>query len=605
MFKFLRSQAKVFYWVIAATFILFLILGGLTGRGCQAPGTRKLEAGVVGSVNGTEISAQQYDYAVRQQIAMMRQQSPDRDLNANQYAMARERAWDVLVQNALVEQAIKDRKIKVDDAEVLDAFRNNPPAELLAGYRDEAGQVDINRYYADLQNPDIDWSRAEEYIRTLIPRQKLNDAITAAATVTEEEVREEYLRQTGRAVAEYMGAVYADLDPGFMPADDAVAAYYQAHPDEFQSDAKAQCQVVKFAKQPSDADAEEIRRFIAEIREEINSGRKSFEQAAAEYSEDGSASMGGDLGIFDRNRMVAPFTEAAFALPVGVVSEPVKTQFGYHLIEVLDRETNAGSGEVVQVHARHILLKVKPGNETLDLLHEAATEFRARVDGNTFASTAQAEALEIVTPAAFPAGRDIPGLPMSLEASNWVFAAREGDISPVLENEEFFYVVAAGRQIPAGVSPLDQVKSSIMLTLTKEHNRELARQRLNPALAEVRQGTAMAQAAAKFGLVHAVTDTFTVNANIPDVGYGTDFNKTAINGSPGVLVPEVETLRGLYALVPLWISPFDENDFQQRRAGIMAALLNRAQGEALQQWLDEQTAAADIKDDRYQWQQGI
>ena len=133
MFKFLRSQAKVFYWVIAATFILFLILGGLTGRGCQAPGTRNLEAGVVGSVNGTKISAQQYDYAVRQQIAMMRQQSPDRDLNANQYAMARERAWDALVQNALVEQAIKDRKIKVDDAEVLDAFRNNPPAELLAG----------------------------------------------------------------------------------------------------------------------------------------------------------------------------------------------------------------------------------------------------------------------------------------------------------------------------------------------------------------------------------------------------------------------------------------------------------------------------------------
>ena len=41
MFKFLRSQAKVFYWVIAGTFILFLFLGGMTGRGCQAPGTKK------------------------------------------------------------------------------------------------------------------------------------------------------------------------------------------------------------------------------------------------------------------------------------------------------------------------------------------------------------------------------------------------------------------------------------------------------------------------------------------------------------------------------------------------------------------------------------
>ena len=41
MFKFLRSQAKIFYWVIAATFILFLFLGGMTGRGCQPPGAKK------------------------------------------------------------------------------------------------------------------------------------------------------------------------------------------------------------------------------------------------------------------------------------------------------------------------------------------------------------------------------------------------------------------------------------------------------------------------------------------------------------------------------------------------------------------------------------
>lgn len=604
MFKFLRSQAKVFYWVIAATFILFLILGGLTGRGCQAPGTHKLEAGVIGSVNGTKITAQQYDYAVRQQIAMMRQQSPDRDLNANQYAMARERAWDALVQNALVEQAIKERKIKVEDSEVLDTFRNNPPAELLAGYRDEAGQVDINRYYADLQNPEVDWSRAEEYIRSLIPRQKLNDAITAEATVSEEQVRQEYLRQTGRAVAEYMGAIFAEMDPGFQPADEAVTAYYNAHPDEFQSEARAQCQVVKFAKQPSDADYEEIRRFAAEIRDEINAGRKSFEQAAADYSEDRSAASGGDLGTFDRNRMVAPFTEAAFGLPLHEVSEPVKTQFGYHLIEVLEKVTDPKTGEVVQVHARHILLKVNPGNETLDLLHEAATGFRGRVDSGTFATTAQAEALDLVTPAPFLKGRDIPGLPLSLEASNWVFAATEGDISPVLENEEFFYVVAAGAKMPAGLAPLDEVKSRIALTLTKDHNLELARQKLNPAVAEVRQGTPMSAVAAKFGLKHAVTDTFSVNGNIPDVGYGTDFNKLAINGAPGVLIPEVETLRGLYALVPLWITPVDENDFQQRREGIMAALLSRAQGEVLQKWLEDRTAAADIKDDRYQWQQG-
>ncbi len=88
MFKFLRSQAKLFYWVIAGTFILFLFLGGMTGRGCQAPGSASIEPGVVGSVNGDKIMSQQFDYAVRQQLALMRQQTNNQDLNANQYATA-------------------------------------------------------------------------------------------------------------------------------------------------------------------------------------------------------------------------------------------------------------------------------------------------------------------------------------------------------------------------------------------------------------------------------------------------------------------------------------------------------------------------------------
>ena len=62
MFKILRSKAKVFYWVIAASFVLFLGLGGMTGRGCQAPGSGSYESGVVGSVNGKPISAQDYDF---------------------------------------------------------------------------------------------------------------------------------------------------------------------------------------------------------------------------------------------------------------------------------------------------------------------------------------------------------------------------------------------------------------------------------------------------------------------------------------------------------------------------------------------------------------
>jgi parvulin-like peptidyl-prolyl isomerase len=75
-----------------------------------------------------------------------------------------------------------------------------------------------------------------------------------------------------------------------------------------------------------------------ELRQRVVAG-EDFATLAQEYSEDtGSAINGGDLGWFGRGAMVAPFEEAAFGLEIGQVSEPIKTDFGYHLIEVTAKD---------------------------------------------------------------------------------------------------------------------------------------------------------------------------------------------------------------------------------------------------------------------------
>ena len=239
--------------------------------------------------------------------------------------------------------------------------------------------------------------------------------------------------------------------------------------------------------------------------------------------------------------------------------------------------------------------------ETLDLLRESAEDLRDRVDGTNFVTTAEAEALDLLTPPAFSKGRDIPGLPLSLTASNWVFGSKPGKVSPLFENQDNIYLVLAGKITPAGLAPLEEVTSRVALAVKKDRQKTAAQAKLSPAVGEIQMGRTMAEVASETGLMYAVTDTFTVNGNIPDIGYGTEFNKLAIYGRVGVLIPEVETLRGLFALTPLWISQVDEADFAARKAGIQGALLTRAQNQAVQDWYAARLEDSVIEDLRY-WQ---
>ena len=74
------------------------------------------------------------------------------------------------------------------------------------------------------------------------------------------------------------------------------------------------------------------------LRQQILDGEITFEDAAKKYSQCPSREEGGDLGFFPRGVMAGPFEKAAFSLPIGEISQPVETRFGWHLIKVTDKK---------------------------------------------------------------------------------------------------------------------------------------------------------------------------------------------------------------------------------------------------------------------------
>lgn len=105
--------------------------------------------------------------------------------------------------------------------------------------------------------------------------------------------------------------------------DKEAEEYYNDHADEFKSPESVSAKHIL-------VDSEEKAK---EIKEKISNGEMSFEEAAGQFSTCPSGQQGGDLGEFGRGMMVPEFEDAAFALELNTVSEPVQTQFGYHIIK--------------------------------------------------------------------------------------------------------------------------------------------------------------------------------------------------------------------------------------------------------------------------------
>jgi peptidyl-prolyl cis-trans isomerase C len=165
----------------------------------------------------------------------------------------------------------------------------------------------------------------------------------------------EQLRTDARVqltIEKMMDAQVADV----AGASDAEARdFYQKNPDKFKQGESVRASHILLRVDPNapEPTKKQARTRINQILKRARSG-EDFAALAKQHSQDGSAQQGGDLGYFEREQMVPAFSEAAFSLKPGHVSDVVTTQFGYHIVKVTDRKAAATvpfeqvSGQIVE-----------------------------------------------------------------------------------------------------------------------------------------------------------------------------------------------------------------------------------------------------------------
>jgi peptidyl-prolyl cis-trans isomerase SurA len=217
---------------------------------------------------------------------------------------------------------------------------------------------------------------------------------TAAADFTEKNVNE-YLQlfvnfklkvkearsrglDTGRTYLSELASYKDELKKPYLPDEHSLDFLVEEAYDRLTEEVKASHILVRVAENAGAADTARAYSKIKDIRAAIKSPA-DFGFVARESSEDPSAKVNsGDLGYFTAMQMVYRFESAAYRTPVGQISDPVRTRFGYHLIHVTDRKPARGEVEV-----SHLLIRTsqsRPEKEARNLIFEIHEQLKGGVD---------------------------------------------------------------------------------------------------------------------------------------------------------------------------------------------------------------------------------
>jgi len=599
MMQIIRSKAgKVMTIIIVGGFLAWMVYGiGMEVSGASG------RPGELGSVNGTPITVEAFQRRVQELTDQYRAQGAGR-IPAEAQQQIEQRAWDDLVDEVLLEQQMARRDIKVTDDQIRFAAMNVPMPQMMQQEIFQTnGQFDLSKYQQYLRSPQASdelLAQVEQYYRNIIPRSRLQEQVAAGSYMSDAELWRLYRDQTETATVEYVQLDLSRLAPGSVQvSDDEIRRYYGDHKDDFKRPRTARFTVAYLATAAGEADRQAVLQHALQLRQQIATGGGDFATLArSESSDTASARQGGSLGTVRKGQMVAAFDSAIWVLPVNEVSQPVLTQFGYHLLQVTER--GADSAQV-----RHILLPIQKSPAVLEAIDAKA---------DTLGDLAERQGIERAARSVGATLRQgvsvtdqlpyIPGVGPAMEALNWA-AGEARDLEPgahpvsdVMETDGGLYVVRLDSYLPKGEMTLAEATPQIRERLILEKKRQQARAAGEQIVAEVRRGKTLQQAAAARGLTVQQAGPFTRGAQNPALGQasaavGAAFG-TPLNQVSGV----VETEGGLFIVRPTARTAADQRRFNAEKQQIRVSASQQLRQQIGAQWLESLRRGAKIEDNR-------
>jgi len=375
----MRSLAPAFILTVGGLFVLFMVISDSNVLEVIGGGGR---TNVIGSVNGEDITYQEFQNAVDQQIENQKKQT-GADLDDTQIDQIREQVWDAVITQKIFGQLIKEYGITVSDQEIKDIILGpNPPQFLMQNFMDSLGNFNRQLYEQALFDPQNKAAlvQAEELVRQQRLTQKLQSMILASVNVGEDEVKRRYIEQNTNIEAEYS---LVDLslikDADIKVSDDDIKAYYDKNINLYKIPPQRKLKFVMFKNVPSAEDSQLVYKNLVNVKNTLNTGDTlGFEQLVKIYSETPYSK-----DTVTVNQITSEVAAALNKANVGDVVGPYATTQGYVLFKFFGA---VNSGEVF-AEASHILINQYGSDEKN--LAEANKLYDRLVAGANFSALAK------------------------------------------------------------------------------------------------------------------------------------------------------------------------------------------------------------------------